>query len=157
MTGNPAVIKSLQTALALEAHLNIQYRHDARVVSFMGVKKTVGKLSKLGNKAHEFMKLLANRILVLGGDTNYTVGDIVDPQGQPALTAIFRNELKLEMALVVTGRTAIQTAVGVGDEATAEKLRHIEERHEDAVAWLEKQLRLIAALGGEAEYIAEKI
>lgn len=154
MTGNPEVIAALRSLLALEAHLNIQYRHDWRLIKFMGVKKTAHKIKDLGDKAHCFMKILSDRILVLGGRMDYIVGSITD---QTTLTAIFQNELQLEMVLVQQGRQAIQTAVAAGDEDTAEKLRHIEERHEDAVGWLEQQLRLEGVVGGEGEYIAEKL
>ena len=154
MTGNPEVIKALQAALALEAHLNIQYRHDWRIVKFMGVKKVAKKLKGLGTGAHCFMKKVADRILFLGGDTNYTVGEIVD---QRSLTAILQNELALEMAIVQPYEAAVQTAMKAFDDTTRNLFEHLLKWHQEQIGWLEQQLRLIETVGGEAEYIAEKL
>lgn len=154
MTGNPEVIQALQAALVAEAHLNIQYRHDWRVVKFMGVKKTARKIHALGNDAHCFMKKVADRILFLGGDTAYSVGQITD---QPTLLAIFQNELMLEMAIVQPYEAAVQTAMKAFDDTTRNLFEHLLKWHQDSIAWLEQQIRLIGILGGEAEYIAEKL
>ncbi len=154
MKGSPEVIKALQSALALEAHLNIQYRHDWRIVKFMGVKKVACKIKGLGGDAHCFMKKVADRILFLGGDTNYSVGAITD---QPNLTAVFENELKLELAIVEPYEQAVQTAMKALDDTTRNLFEHLLKWHQDHVGWLEQQLQLIQTVGGEGEYIAEKL
>lgn len=154
MKGNPDVIKALQAALALEAHLNIQYRHDWRIVKFMGVKKVARCIKELGTGAHCFMKKVADRILFLGGDTNYTVGQIVD---QRSLTEIFQNELQLEMAIVQPYEQAVQAAMKALDDTTRNLFEHLLKWHQEQIGWLEEQLRLIEMVGGEGEYIAEKL
>jgi bacterioferritin (cytochrome b1) len=150
MQGNPDVLKALVSMLGMEAHLNIQYRHDWRVVHEIGAKGTAHKIKKLGKRAHEFMVILADRVLDLDGETEYTVGAITE---QSTLTEVFQNELKLEQGLATVGIANIQLAVANGDEATAEKLRHIEERHEDDAVWIERQLTLIGGMT-EGVYIA---
>jgi len=154
MTGNPAVIQTLQAALVAEAHLNIQYRHDWRIVKFMGVKKVAHKLHGMGSDAHCWMKKVADRVLFLGGDSSYTVGAITD---QPNLTAIFSNELALEMAIVQPYELAVHAAVKALDDTSRNLFEHLLKWHEHHVGWLEQQLRLIQMLGSEAEYIAEKL
>lgn len=158
LDGSPEVITALQAVLAAEAHLNIQYRRDWRRVKVWGFKKVAAKLKDLGDNTHDFMKILQDRLSVLGGgDAEYTIGAINAP---PSLTAVFQGELQLEQQLIDLGRTAIRVSVTNGDEATAEKMRHIEERHEDAAIWLEQQLNLIDGFeedSGEARYGAEKL
>lgn len=154
MNGNPEVIGTLQSALASEAHLNLQYRHDWRIVKFMGVKKTSKKIDGLGSDAHRFMKKVADRVLFLGGDTTYQVAAIVD---QSTLTDIFRSELTLEMAIIQPYEAAVQIAMKALDDTTRNLFEHLLKWHQDHVAWLEQQLRLISMLGGEAEYIAERL
>ena len=154
MTGNPEVIQALQAALPLEAHLNIQYRHDWRVVKYWGVKKIACELKDFGKDAHCWMKKVADRILFLGGNTNYTVGEISE---EKSLTEILQAELALEMAIIAPYEQAIQTAMKALDDTTRNVFEHLLKWHEQHVGWLEQQLRLIDAVGGEAEYIAEKL
>lgn len=154
MTGNPEVIKALQAALALEAHLNIQYRHDWRVVKFMGVKKVSHKIKCLGTGAHCFMKKVEDRILYLGGATGYTLSGVTD---QASLTAILQNELQLELAIVQPYEQAVRASMEALDDTTRNLFEHLLKWHQEHVGWLEQQLRLIQVLGGEAEYIAEKL
>lgn len=154
MKGSPEVIKALQAALAQEAHLNIQYRHDWRIVKFKGVKKVACKIKELGTGAHCFMKKVADRTLFLGGDTNYTLAPITD---QASLTAIFQNELKLEMAIVEPYEQAVQTAMKALDDTTRNLFEHLLKWHQQHIGWLEQQLQVIEDVGGEGEYIAEKL
>jgi len=154
MNGNSEVIKALQAALAVEAHLNVQYRHDWRIVKFMGIRKVSRKIHKLGTETHGFMKKVADRILLLGGDTNYEIGHISD---QATLSEIFQNELLLEMAIIGPFEAAVQIAMKALDDTSRNLFEHLLKWHEEHVAWLEQQLRLIKTLGGEAEYIAEKL
>lgn len=154
MNGNAKVIAALQAALALEAHLNIQYRHDWRVIKFQGVKKVASGVKDLGCAAHRFMKKVADRILYLGGGTSYTVGAITDQQ---TLTEILQNELSLEMAIVAPYEQAVQTSMQALDDTTRNLFEHLLKWHQQNIAWLEQQIRLIETLGGEAEYIAEKL
>ena len=152
MKGNLEVIQALQAALAREAQLNMQYRHDWRIVKFMRVKAVARKLHKLGGEAHSFMKKVADRILFLGGGTNFAVGQIVDQQN---LTAIFAGELALEMGIVQPYEQSVQLAMKALDDTTRNLFEHLLKWHEEHVAWLEGQQRLMASMGGEAEYIQE--
>ena len=154
MTGNPEVIVALKNALVAEAHLNIQYRHDWRVVKYMGVKKVARCLKHKGSDAHSWMKQVADRILFLGGDTNYTVGSIVDSS---TLASTFQHELDLELAIVQPYERYVQVAMQALDDTTRNLFEHLLKWHQGHIGWLEQQLRLISMVGGEAEYIAEKM
>jgi bacterioferritin len=154
MNGKPQVIQALLAALAQEAHLNMQYRHDWRVAKFMGVKKIAGRLHDFGGDAHEWMKKVSDRILFLGGDTSYAIAPVTD---QATLTEIFQSELASEMAIVQPYEQAILTAMQALDDTSRNLFEHLLKWHQKHVGWLEQQLRLITALGGEAEYIAEKL
>jgi bacterioferritin (cytochrome b1) len=152
MTGNPEVIVALQAALAAEAHLNLQYRKDWRNVVFAGANKLGGKLLDFGDDTHRWVKKITDRILLLDGEDSYSIPAITS---QPTLTDTLDNELDLEMAIISAYEKLIATATGV-DATTVHKFQHYQMYHEKHVAWLEKQLRLIASMG-EADYIGEKL
>lgn len=149
MKGNSEVIKMLQSLLAAEAHANIWYRNMWRVVAKMGVKGTAKDLHDLGTRAHHFMRIVKDRILDFKVDTAYTVGEVKD---ETSLTDTFKVATEMENSLIDIGRAGIKLAVSVEDEDTAEKLRHIEERHEENYVWLDEQSSLIAGIG-EPMYI----
>jgi bacterioferritin (cytochrome b1) len=150
MKGSPEVIRSLVAALPLEAHLNIQYRHDWRVVKYMGVKTTAKHLHGLGSDAHAFMKKVADRTLFLGGDTAYSMAPVTN---QATLTEIFANELALEMAIIVPYEQAIQVCMKALDDTSRNLFEHLLKWHQQSIGWIEQQQRRMAAMGGEAEYI----
>ena len=142
-------------ALPLEAQLNIQCRHDKAVLKYLGIDKNIRKeIKHRGDQSHDFMFSLALRILQLGGDTNYTVGAVVDVT---TLGTLFDKHIELHTGLMTVYLSATKTCVTVSDETTAEKLRHIEERHESAVCWFEQQKGLIEMVGDEGTYLAEKM
>ena len=156
MSGNPEVIKSLEAAAA-EAHLNLQYRLDWRLLKFMGVKKTARNARKFGDDAHTWLKLATDRILFLGGTAGYAIPRVVE---SPTFTAILENDLALELAILVPYEAAIQIAMKALDDATRNLFEHLIKWHQDHVAWLERQLALIKGFAedtGEARYIAEKL
>lgn len=147
----PEVITGLQAMLNLEAHLNIQYRKDARVAKRLGAGKTKSKLKYYGNCAHKFQESITDRLLAVGADPEI---DMETVTAQDNLTDIFNNFVTLETALMNAARDLIKVCTAGGDETTAEKLRHIQERHEDHISWLDIQLNLIDA-NDEGEYILE--
>ena len=149
MTGNPQVITSLQAAAASEARLAMQYALDKRSLRFIGVKKT--NAGSYSDDAHCYFKKVTKRILLLGGDPSYTIGDIKE---QDTVTDLYANELAMEMAIVTPYEQAVQTAMKALDDTTRNLFEHLLKWHQQHVAWLEQQLRLIKTLG-ENEYIAE--
>lgn len=159
MKGSPEVIASLQRAFTLEWQINVQCRNDQNTLKFWGVGKNVrGHIKKFGDQSHEFLQSLRLRIQRLGAPAvagSVNTGETTDPE-DINVEAIFDRQLILQEQIMQVGLEAIGTAVEAGDETTAEKLRHIEERHEDAVAWLEKQKRQIRKLGVE-QYLTTKI
>jgi bacterioferritin len=153
MKGNVDVIKSLQAAAALEAHLNLQYRLNARSLKFMGLKKLTCKMKKFGDGAHCFLKKVTDRVLFLGGDPSYDVAPIVE---QTSVTALLQNALALEMAIVEPYEQNIQTAMKALDDTTRNLFEHLLKWHQEQIGWLEQQMRLIEGLG-ETAYMAEKL
>ena len=153
MKGDPEVISALQAMLAAEAHANIWYRNMWRVVKHMGVKASAHDLKSLGTRMHRFMKILKDRLLDFKADVTYEVGEISD---ESTLTATFKTAQAMEDDLSDMGQAAIELAVAKNDETTAEKLRHITERHQEDVVWLDEQLTLIAGMG-EPLYVSEKL
>ncbi len=153
MQGNPAVLQTLADAINAEVQLNMQYRLDRRALSFMGLKKVTSKINAFGDDTHRFEKCVIKRLLLLGGMVRINPGTAAE---QDSVTATFMNELKMEMAILEPYEKAIQIAMASLDDGTRNLYEHLVKWHQDHVAWLEKQLRLINALG-EDEYISEKI
>lgn len=153
MKGNLDVIRALQAAAAQEAHLNLQYRLNARSLKFMGLKKLTCKMNKLGSGAHCFLKQVTDRVLFLEGDPGYEIEPVVE---QTSVTDLLKNALALEMAVVQPYEQNIQTAMKALDDSTRNLFEHLVKWHQHHVGWLEQQLRLIDGLG-EAEYMAEKL
>lgn len=153
MKGNLDVIRVLEVAAAEEAHLNLQYRLNARSLKFMGLKKLTCKMKKFGDGAHDFLKMLTDRILFLGGDPGYDVAPVVE---QTSVTALLNNALVLEMAIVEPYEQNIQIAMKALDDTTRNLFEHLLKWHQRHIGWLEQQLRLVDGLG-ETEYMAEKL
>ena len=153
MKGSAEVIETLRFGIMAERHLNLQYRADGRLVKFIGAKKTAKKLKSFGDDCHSYLKCLEDRCLFLGWKI---VGPIADITETDSLTESFKNELALEMAIVGPYEKAIQIAMQAFDDATRNLFEHLIKWHQQAIAWLECQLRLIEAIT-EPEYIAEKL
>jgi bacterioferritin len=153
MKGSPEVLKALQTGADAEATLNLTYRLDRRSLKFMGLKKLEGKMEAYGDDGHKFLKLVTDRILFLGGSPSYTLAKITE---QATVTALLKNNLALENAIIAPYEQAVQVAMKALDDTSRNLFEHLLKWHEDHVAWLEIQLRLIDGMG-EAEYIAEKL
>ena len=59
------------------------------------------------------------------------------------------------MGIVQPYEQSVQIAMKVLDDTTRNLFEHLLKWHEQHVAWLEGQQRLMASMGGEAEYIQE--
>jgi len=153
MKGNAEVLKSLQMAAPLEAQLNLQCRLDLRSLKNMGLKSVAAHVKKLGDNAHDYLKEVSKRILFLEGNPSYSVGAITE---QTSVTALFQNELKLQMAAVQPYEQAVQTAAKAMDDTTRNLFEHLLKWHQHDIGWLEIQLRQIEGLGEKA-YIEAKI
>jgi bacterioferritin len=153
MKGNADVIKALESAAAQEAHLNLQYRLNARSLKFMGLKKLTCKVGTFADDAHYFLKKLTDRTLLLGGDPGYDIAPVVE---QTDVTALLKNALVLEMAIVEPYERSVQLSMKALDDTTRNLFEHLLKWHQKHIGWLEQQLRLIDGLG-ETEYMAEKI
>ena len=157
MTGNSEVVKALQAAAAAEARLNLQYRLDSRSLKFMGVKKVAKKAKKFGDDAHSFLKQVTDRVLFLGGNPSYIAAVVTEA---PTFTAVIENELALELGIVQPYEQAVQLAAKALDDTTRNLFEHLLKWHQKHIAWLERQVRLMAGFAqdtGESRYIAEKL
>ena len=154
MQGDPKVIEVLRFAVAQEAHLNAQYRSDWRTLKFAGLKKLAKVAHAFGDDAHCWLKKVQDRTLFLEGEIGYTPGAVIEVK---TVTAVFQVELTLATAIVRPYEQAIQTCTAAFDDTSRNLFEHLLKWHQKHVGWLEQQLRLIAALGSEAEYIAEKL
>jgi bacterioferritin (cytochrome b1) len=157
IVGNPSVIKIWQSAIALEAQLNEQYRSDYAAAKFAGFRKIQGWLKRFGDEGHGWRKKAQDRVLLLGGSIAYTMAPITEPE---TLTAMFENYLTLEGNLLELYESLIGVASGAKDGVSVHKAQHRKLEHEHHVGWLAQQLTLIAGFAeetGESRYIEEKI
>lgn len=153
MKGSAPVIANLQALLAAEYNINLQYRNDCIALKFLGIGKLASKFKKLADQSHDFYQHLTKRILVLGGSTSVDAGKVTE---EIDVMGLLKSALSAETNLCTMGIAGIEIAVVNKDETTAEKLRHIEERHEDRCAWIEQQINLIDQMGISI-YLSEKL
>ncbi|SRR5216684_318462 len=156
MRGNPTVIKNFQDALPLEAHLNLQYRMNARLLRFDGLKKLGNKFTGFADDAHSWLKAVTNQLLFLSGDGTGSPYQPA-PVGQPgSVTAIITDSLAMVVQICDLYETNVVTASAAKDDLSRNLWEHLIKWHRDHQQWFEKQLRLIATLT-EKDYIAEKL
>ena len=160
MTGNPNVITALQAALPLEAFLNLQYRHDWRELKAMGLGKLAGYVHDFGSDAHRWMKKVTDRLLFFEAAAEYGIPSI---KQSTTVTAMFENQLALEMEIIAPYEQNVQTCMNALDDTTRNLFEHLLKWHQTGkkkqvghVLWLEQQLRLIKSFG-ESEYLSEKM
>jgi bacterioferritin len=139
--------------MAMEAHLNAQYRLDWRSVRFVGAKKTAKHLKGFGHDVHDWLRKVTDRLLFLEGTPGYQMPPVKE---LATLTATLENELALEMAIVAPYEAAVQVAMKALDDTTRNLFEHLLKWRQDHIGWLEQQIRLITQMG-EPEYIAEKL
>ena len=158
MQGNVTVVQTLRAALPAEAHLNLQYRMDARLAKFQGYKKIAKKFSRFGDDTHYFLKRVTEQLLFLSGDggeptTEYTMPGIAEP---PTVPAMFDAALAAERSICMAYENAIPVCVAALDDETRNLYEHLVKWHHDIVRWLEKQQRVIAEIG-VTNYLSEKL
>jgi len=154
MQGNPNVIQALRAALPLEAHLNLQYRMNARLLRFQGIKKAACKFSQFADDAHSWLKCVTDQLLFLSDEAgDATAAYQIDPVANPlSVTELLEGALDLEMAICRKYEENIQTAMGALDDETRNKFEHLIKWHHDHVRWIEKKIRNVMEYG-EAEVI----
>jgi bacterioferritin (cytochrome b1) len=153
MKGAAPVITNLQALLAAEYNCNLQFRNNRIALKFLGIGKLSKKFDKLADQSHDFYQLLTKRLMQLGGSTSVNVGAITE---EGDVLSLLKNALSAEANLINLGLAGIKIAVDNGDEDTAEKLRHVEERHENRSTWIEQQISLIDQMGISI-YLSEKL
>jgi bacterioferritin (cytochrome b1) len=151
MNGSPTVIATLVAGVAGESMLNLQYRLDARILRFVGVKKLAKKVNTFGDGCSDYRQMMTDRIKLLGGDAGYSLSGAISEQ--ESVTALFQKELAMEMALINPYEAAVATATKEADDTSRNLFEHILKWHQKQVRWIEEQLRLIAL--GESDYILE--
>lgn len=153
MKGDPAVVETLRAAMPMEAHLNLQYRANRRVLKFMGIKKTAGKMDEYADDGHRWLKAVTKQLLNLGGSADYSVAPIAQ---SATLTVMLSEALKMETSICSVYERNIQVAMKALDDMTRNLFEHLIKWHRGHQFWIERQLRLIQSLG-EENYIEEKL
>ncbi len=148
MKGNAKVIAQLNGLLAMELTAVDQYFIHSEMCADWGFGELQEHIHHEMEEELDHAKKLIQRILFLegtpkvGGRKALSVGKTVP--------AILKNDLKLELSVV----KALKTAIGICEAASDYESRHIltgllEDTEMDHTYWLEKQLKLIDAMGLE--------
>lgn len=154
MKGAVEVIALLNDAVTRESTLNEQYRLDARSVRYLGLKGLKCKYEKFGCDTSDWRRDMLDRIYFLEGDPDYTPGKPVE---RLTVTEIFSATRDYEVAMCAVFEQDIVICTRALDDNTRNMFEHFIKWHQDwHIAWLEKQLRLIGAIG-EAGYISARM
>jgi bacterioferritin len=153
MKGNPEVVAVLQSALALEATIHLQYGTDARCLREVGLKRNAKKAAEFGGDSGKFLGKVEDRVLFLEGSVAYAPTPVMDSS---SVTAMLQRELGLEMGIVEPYERAVVAAQQALDDTTRNLFEHLLKWHQEHVDHLERELGLITKLG-EAGYFAARM
>jgi len=137
MKGNPEVVAVLQSALALEATIHLQYGTDARCLREVGLKKNAKKAADFGGDSGKFLGMVEDRVLFLEGSVAYAPAPVLD---SASVTAMLQRELGLEMAIVAPYESAVVVAQQALDDTTRNLFEHLLKWHQEHVDHLEREL-----------------
>lgn len=154
MKGAPEVVTLLNEAVSLEATLNEQCRLDARSIRYLGLNGLRKKYEKFGCDVSDWRRDLIDRIYMLDGTPDYKVDSPVE---RSSITELFTATHDFEVKICGIYEKDIQIAMRAFDDNTRNMFEHFIKWHQNwHIAWFEKQLRLIGAIG-EAGYIAARL
>lgn len=149
MNGSPKVIEVLQRAVSGEALAEHQYLCDAEALALIGLSDLAAKMHAEANEEKAHLARFARRLIFL------EAAPLVKPlpsTEQNSVTAMLRNQLRLEMEAVALYREGVTVSLAEGDPVSRGIFEETLADEEDHVRFLEGQLALVAKLG-EVNYI----
>ncbi|MDR2877105.1 MAG: bacterioferritin [Chromatiales bacterium] len=146
MKGNKKVIAELQQLLSGELAARDQYFAHARLCHDWGFEKLYEHIHHEMEEEAQHADALIKRILFLEGVADLSKRDDLDVGA--SVSEILRKDLALEYKVTAALKKAISVCEEAQDYQTREILRvMLEDTEEDHAYWLERQLRLIDAVG----------
>lgn len=146
MKGNSKVIAQLQKLLSGELAARDQYFAHARMCHDWGYEKLYEHIHHEMEEETHHADTLIKRILFLEGVADLSKRDDLDVGA--TVPEILRKDLDLEYKVTAALKEAIRVCEEEKDYQTRELLRvMLEDTEEDHAYWLERQLRLIDAVG----------
>lgn len=146
MKGNSKVISQLQKLLSGELAARDQYFAHARMCHDWGYEKLYEHIHHEMEEETHHADTLIKRILFLEGVADLSKRDDLDVGA--TVPEILRKDLDLEYKVTAALKEAIRVCEEEKDYQTRELLRvMLEDTEEDHAYWLERQLRLIDAVG----------
>ena len=148
MKGNSKVISQLNALLGMEMTAVDQYFIHSEMCADWGLKALHDHIHHEMEEELDHAKQLIQRILFLEGTPNISSRKALNVG--KTVPAILKNDLKLEISVVKALRAAIAVCESAGDYESRHILTGLlEDTEMDHTYWLEKQLRLIDAMGLE--------
>jgi bacterioferritin (cytochrome b1) len=160
MQVDPHIIALLQESLNMEASLALRYFAYQLDASRFGLSIADG-LGKLGDQCEVYEKELAGRILFLESTPT-----IAPSPAQPAdsLTEMLESLRQAETAAIVRYAEMTVAFWDLKDMPNFHYFQHLSKWHamgddgkQGHMSWIQKQQWQLQRVGGEAQYIAEKI
>lgn len=160
MKGKPAVMAVLQAGITAEWSLALSYHMFTQDMKRFGVKVYDG-FDKLGEQCEDYAKELTRRLLFLEGDP------VVNPADASTLDSVSAMLAKLqadELSIVDQYAAATKACWDAGDMSNFHWFQHLSKWHREGdegkqghIAWIQKMLWQIQAVGSEPEFIATQI
>lgn len=155
MKGSDKVIAQLQKLLRGELAARDQYFIHARLCDDWGLGKLYEHIHHEMEEETQHADALIKRILFLEGTADLSQQDPLNVGA--TVPEILRNDLELEYSVTQALKDAMKVCEDEQDYQTREILRvMLADTEEDHAYWLEKQLRLIDAIGLE-NYLQSQI
>lgn len=146
MKGNATVLKHLSQALENELVAISQYYLHSKMLKNWGFMKLSEKYYKESMEEMNHADTLMERILLLGGRPDMSLGDLNIGSTVPKM---FQKDLKLEQKAIKDLKAAIIDSDKHEDFASQAIFQKILEEEEPHVEWIEAQIGLIDKLGLE--------
>jgi bacterioferritin len=154
MQGDADIIELLNEVLTSELTAINQYFLHAKMLTNFGYLRLAKKKREESLEEMRHADRVIDRILFLDGVPNVQRLSLVRVGDDPV--AMHRYDLALEVDALSRLNRGIALCVSKADGGTRALLESILQEEEEAVDWLEAQLRLCEALGKEL-YLAEQI
>lgn len=149
------LIDMLNRQLAEELSSMDLYLLQGRILGDWGYSKLQERLVHESGDERHHADLLIQRILYLGGTPDMSQRLKLETGASPK--EMLENDLRYELDVARALNRGMKLCVDEGDNGSRALLEHLlKDTEDDHILWLEKQLRLINALGVE-NYLSEQL
>ncbi len=154
MKGNPKVIDGCNMTCQMLATLSMQYRIYRVNLKCMGLPWLCKELDDHYHCTEAHLDCFLARIFYYGKDPDFDMGAV---SGADTLTQIFEHIEKLVYAVLDHAKVCRKEVFETDLDSTFDSYGHVIMAMEKQAGFIEQQMNLMKVIGGEKEYVAERM